>query len=113
MKSFLSIGIILHILYFFFSFLALFESNGKQAWQFMIISLILIGLCEMIYIIESIHSLRKNQTLLNIIKFISAILGAIILFNLAYHGIFKTIICNVFMIALLLFQSISLALNKK
>ncbi len=113
MKSFLSIGIILHILYFFFSFLALYESNGKQAWQFMLISLILIGLCEMLYIIEAIHSLRKNQTLLNIIKFISIILGAIILYNLAYHGIFKTIICNIFMFALLLFQSITFASTKK
>ena len=95
------------------SIVAFFESNDKQSWRLMLLSLIIIVLCEMAYIIEVIWYLLSNLKIFNIIKFLAIILSTLILYKYAYYSIVKTIICNAYMLVLLILQIISLVTNSK
>ena len=114
MKKALSlIGNTLHVLYFILELCSFCESDGKQSWRLMLLSLLFVVLCEIAYVTEAIWSVCKEVKVFNIVKLLAIILSALILYNFAYYGKIKMIICNAYMLLLLILQIISLVINSK
>ncbi|MBQ2378670.1 MAG: hypothetical protein II297_09745, partial [Clostridia bacterium] len=57
---------------------------------------------------EAIWAVAKDRSKFNVFKLCVVIVSAIILMSLMYYGTIETIICNVFLVFLLIVECISL-----
>ena len=92
------------------------SQNGGEdtsAWSKMLWSLLLITLFEVLYLAEAICAVAKNPSKFNKFKLWVVIGSAILLMSLMYYETVATIICNVFLVFLLIVECISLLKDKK
>ena len=87
--------------------------EGTSGWSKMLWSLLLITVFEVLYLTEAIWALAKNRSKFNIFKLCIVIVSALLLMSLMYYGTVETIICNVFLVLLLIVECISLLKDKK
>ena len=78
----------------------------------MIWSLMLITVFEVLYLIEAILAFDKDRSKFNLFKLCAVLLSALILMSLMYYGTVETIICNVFLVLLLIVECTSLLKDK-
>ena len=96
-----------------------FVSNSQNigeensAWAKMLWSLLLITIFESLYLIEAIWAVAKNHSKFNVFKLCTVIVSALFLMSLMYYGTVETIICNVFLVLLLIVECISLFKSQK
>ncbi len=98
------------------NFFANNSQNGVEdtsAWFKMLWSLLLITVFEVLYLIEAIWAIVKDSSKFNIFKLCVVIVSALLLMSLMYYGTVETIICNAFLVLLLIVEIISLLKDKK
>ena len=81
--------------------------GDTSAWSKMLWSLLLITLFEALYLIEAIWAVAKDRSKFNVFKLCVVIVSALLLMSLMYYGTVETIICNVFLVLLLIVECIS------
>ena len=83
------------------------SGDDTSAWSKMLWSLLLITLFEALYLIEAIWAVAKDRSKFNVFKLCVVIVSALLLMSLMYYGTVETIICNVFLVLLLIVECIS------
>lgn len=83
------------------------SGDDTSAWSKMLWSLLLITLFEALYLIEAIWAVVKDRSKFNVFKLCVVIVSALLLMSLMYYGTVETIICNVFLVLLLIVECIS------
>lgn len=83
------------------------SGDDTSAWSTMLWSLLLITLFEALYLIEAIWAVAKDRSRFNVFKLCVVIVSALLLMSLMYYGTVETIICNVFLVLLLIVECIS------
>ena len=86
------------------------QNSGEDtsAWSKMLWSILLITMFKALYLAEAIWAVAKDRSKFNVFKLCVVIVSAIILMSLMYYGTIETIICNVFLVFLLIVECISL-----
>jgi len=82
--------------------------DGTSGWSRMLWSLTLITVFEILYLAEAIWAVAKNRSKFNVFKLCVVIVSAVLLLSLMYYGTVETIICNVFLVFLLIVECLSL-----
>ena len=88
------------------------SGEGTSGWSKMLWSLLLITVFEALYLAEAIWAVAKYRSKFNVFKLCVVIISALLLMSLMYYGIVETIICNVFLVLLLIVEFMSLLKNK-
>ena len=88
------------------------ESDNSGGYQ-MLFSILLIVTFEVFYLIEAILAVVKDSKGFNIFKLCTVTTSVFFLMVLMYNGVVESIVCNVFLVFLLIVESVSLLKDKK
>lgn len=110
-------GLIFQFENWIFLLMDFFTNNSQNqgdtsAWSKMLWSLLLITVFEVLYLIEAIGAVAKDRSKFNVFKLCTVIVSALLLMSLMYYGTVETVICNVFLVLLLIVEIISLSKEK-
>lgn len=111
----IAVGLLLQLAYFGYMISAFVSAAGNPetniSFSLMLFSLVIVIACQLIYFVEALFSIVLWQNMLSAFKFFAVLVSAVLLWFLAYRGTVQTVICNVFFLAILIWQVLCLIQN--
>ena len=85
-----------------------FFDDYQNGWYKMIWSLLLITAFEILYLAEAIWAVNEKRSKFNVFKLCVVIVSALLLMSFMYYGTIETIVCNAFLVLVLIVECTSL-----
>ena len=85
-----------------------FFDDSQNGWYKMIWSLLLITAFEILYLAEAIWAVNEKRSKFNVFKLCVVIVSALLLMSFMYYGTIETIVCNAFLVLVLIVECTSL-----